>query len=338
MRRPIAIDLSADGAPRDPLARLEGELARSLVGEGLLAPAELDEARARQRALGGRLATCLLELGLADEVRLRGLCGRLLRVPTALPADVAAAPPTILACVDPELALRFRVIPYARSGSALLLATAEPWRLPLLDSLAARAGGPISPRFLDEAPLARLLGRLYAAPVDPRHLAEPPPRRRALALRPRAAAAEAPPAELLSETGFEALYQRGAGAGPAPPSGPPEPTRDGVEPPEPAPARPGGRPAPLRARLDPAQLAPLADLDAARAALAGAGDVEQVGWLLARVALAARGGAHRGSGLDAGALLAFAAEAGATLERLAREARQAAPAASRRTPGSGLGR
>jgi hypothetical protein len=265
-RRPIEIDLTEESGPRDPLARLERELARALLDEGSLTAAELEEARARQASAGGRLTTCLLELGLADDVRLRGLCGRLLRVPTALPGDVEAAAPALLARVERDAAVRFGVVPYARSGNALLVATSEPWRLPLLDSLAARAGIPIEPRFLDEAPLARLLGHLYGAPVAERFRAEPaPPRRGRSTPRPRlAAAADAPPpAELMSETGFAALYQSGRAAAS---------TR--------APSAWG------RVRLDPARLRPLAPLDDARAALAAAGDAVQVGWLLARFALA----------------------------------------------------
>jgi hypothetical protein len=205
----------------------------------------------------------------------------------------------------------------------------------------------VEPRFLDEGPLARLLGQLYGAAVEPRFAAGLPPLRPGRpSPRARAAAAaeSTPPPELMTETGFAALYERGAaGAG----ASSPRPQRASAAP-EAAGAAPEARAVRdtvalargagaqvRRARLDPARLRPLASLDEARSALAAAGDAEQVAWLLARVALGAR----------ADELAAFAAEAIAALARVAADARQASvdstrppSGVSRRTPGTGTGR
>ena len=211
-QRPIAIDLGEEPEPTDPLERAELELRRRLEGEGRILPEELNEAQERQEAAGGRLSTALWELGLVDEVRLRSLGAQIFGVPPALPGDVAHAPADVVRLLDREFVRSYRVASFARNREVVLVATAEPWRLPLLDSIGSRLGCRVEPRFLDEAPLARLLGELYDLPVDERFQAEPP--KRVAAVQP----AEAPPdtddeesgvfgssSQLMSETSFEAI-------------------------------------------------------------------------------------------------------------------------------------
>jgi len=318
-QRPIAIELEGEAEPSDPLGRAEYALVQRLESEGRVLAAELAEARARQETAGGRLSTALWELGLVDEIRLRTLGADVFGVPPALPGDVANAPEEVTALLDREFVTTYRVVPFARNREVLLVATAEPWRLPLLDSIGSRLGCRVEPRFLDEAPLGRLLGELYGLHVDDRFAAEP---RKRQAAAPVASASAGSPEEessvfgssdqLMSQTSFDAIYQSGddplvaedeaalpAADSPALPSpvqslpiptpAPTAATNAGEVIPEAAPAE---SPA-IRLldgleswdpRYDTRRAAPLG-LEESRAALTTAADVHQLGWVLARHAL-----------------------------------------------------
>jgi len=310
-QRPIAIELDSEAEPSDPLGRAEFGLRQRLEGDGRVHPKELTEALERQEGAGGRLSTALWELGLVDEVRLRTLGAELFGVPPALPGDVASAPEDVIGLLEREFVSTYRVAPFARNREVLLVATAEPWRLPLLDSIGSRLGCRVEPRFLDEAPLARLLGELYGLPVDERFSAEP---------RKRQAAAPTPAdtprstdeksgvfgstSQLMSETSFEAIYHRGDSqpAGGASPADEPAPTAEALPSaaPAPSPTLPipcdaDPLPAPARsralrlldtieswdARYDTRRAAPLG-LEESREALATTADAHQLGWVLAR--------------------------------------------------------
>jgi hypothetical protein len=246
----------------------------------------MNEARGRQNAAGGRLSTALWELGLAEEVRLRSLGAEIFRVPPALPDDVSRAPEEVTRLLDREFVETYRVVPFARNRQTLLVATSEPWRLPLLDSIGSRLGCRVEPRFLDEAPLHRLLAAIYGLPVDERFSKEPCKRR--VSATPDAAASTASAessvfgstSQLMSETAFEEIYR----AEDAPPS--PQPIEA-----DPALDTPESRDTEVTRlldaidtwdpRYDTGRAAPLG-LEEARAALAIAADPHQLGWVLVR--------------------------------------------------------
>ena len=109
------------------------------------------------------------------------------------------------------------MIPFARpegADGAVLLATAEPWRLALFEDLERRARCRFAPRFLDERPLALALERLLEIPADPRHHVQPRRRRseavaaaNAERARVQAEVKKEEP-ELMSESAFEEFHQR----------------------------------------------------------------------------------------------------------------------------------
>ena len=202
---------SAHGAPRTPLERFEQALGERLMADGSVAAGALDAARRRMHRRGGRLTTCLLELGLVEEAPLGAACSALLGVPLAGEAEVAAARPEIRAVLSRTLVTELRVVPFARSGRALLVATMEPWRAALFEDLGSRTGLAVEPRFLDEGPLARVLERDFGIPAAPRF--KRPPRRRPRARPPRAAGDGKPDdtaldgdplADAVCEVGYEA--------------------------------------------------------------------------------------------------------------------------------------
>jgi len=201
-----AIDLEEDRRPRTPRARFEQRLGERLLADERATLEELREAGARARKHGIRLSTALWELGLVDEAPLRRLCAELLRVPAVPLQDVVQGAEQLDVLPAAEQ-VELRVIPFARRGPTLWIATAEPWRLALLDDLGRRAGGRSESRFLDEGPLALALEALHGVPADPRFRETPRRRRPATAAAGSEAPVEPEP-ELMSETQFDRLYQR----------------------------------------------------------------------------------------------------------------------------------
>ncbi len=191
-----------------PLERLEQVLGEQLLREKWLTFEQLAKAHAHQREHGGRLSTCLWEIGLATEEELRNLLGQHLDVPCAAPAaveeGVRALPRPLLAA---EAVAGARAIPFRLRQDAVLVATSEPWRLALFDDLAERMHLRVEPCFLDEAPLARLLEALFRVAAHPRFHAEPRLRR-----APREAEKPGddpfPDEELLSDSSFRRSFDR----------------------------------------------------------------------------------------------------------------------------------
>jgi hypothetical protein len=230
-----------------PRSLLERYLSEKLVKEGLLTTEQLAEARAVQARRIVSLTAAITHLGLVDGARLRRLCSRLVGTPSVNPGDVGRAEPDALALLPREFAAEFQVIPFARRGETLFVATAEPWQLPVLAEIGARTGLRVAARFVEDAAIERLLEVLYG--IEQRRPCPPeagdafgpqgmvPPATRQRASAPASApdalplieltASPAPEAteeseELMSETTFAAIYQDAAwrsGAPSLPPAG-----------------------------------------------------------------------------------------------------------------------
>lgn len=194
---------------RTPLERMETGLVRALEEGGLLAPPLLAEARAADPEL--RLSTRLWSLGIVTEDELRCAFASFLRVPCASIEAIRAGAHELAGRIREEDAVRARVVPVATREGRLMAATAEPWRLALLEDLGERIGRTVIACFLDEAPLARLLEDVYGLRADERFTRTPELRTRALVRDAAGAGAEddaEPAAELMSETWFDRMYHR----------------------------------------------------------------------------------------------------------------------------------
>ncbi len=208
-----AIDLDERPPPKTPEERFERALGDRVLEAGLVTADELKEAARHRKARGVRLSTALHALGLMDEVRLRKVCGEVLKTPALPGRDVVAGARELGDVLPVEDAVSLRVIPFAKVQGTLLIATAEPWRLALLDDLASRTRLEVKARFLDEGPLALALEELHEVPADPQFHEEPARRERAApaavarTTRERAAQREET-SELMSESTFDELYRR----------------------------------------------------------------------------------------------------------------------------------
>ena len=90
-----------------------GEL---LIEAGVTTAAQVDRALGAQVMLGGRIGTCLVELGIIDLDGLANALGYQLKFPAALSKHFEHADPGLQASLRPELAERFMAIPLQRVG------------------------------------------------------------------------------------------------------------------------------------------------------------------------------------------------------------------------------
>lgn len=144
-----------------------GEL---LIREGLITPAELEEALKAQVIFGGRLGTNLIEMGLLEEDDIARVLSRKLKVPFIEPAELMEIPQQVLALLPRELAERHKAIPLRLEGRRLTLAMTNPADLPAVDEIAFRTGLIIRPVVAPELRLIQALEKHYQVARDLRFI------------------------------------------------------------------------------------------------------------------------------------------------------------------------
>ena len=134
-----------------------GEL---LLREKRITPVQLQEAMAHQRSSGGRLGLCLVKLGLVKDDEITQVLSRQYGVP-AIALGSFELDPAIVGLVPVETAVKYLVIPVARSGSALTLAMADPTNVFAMDDIKFMTGLQIEPVVASEMALREAIARYY---------------------------------------------------------------------------------------------------------------------------------------------------------------------------------
>jgi len=98
---------------------------RFLVEQGKLTPERVEKAVEMQRLVGGRLGTCMLELGVISEPALLEALGQFRMTQTASADKLREIPSELLKMVPPKLARRYRVVPIEHKGNTLILASTD---------------------------------------------------------------------------------------------------------------------------------------------------------------------------------------------------------------------
>ena len=206
-----SLSLAGESAPpRSPLDRLEADLAAALVRSGILSEDQLAEVGAAAADQGDRLSTRLWLLGFATEEELRLAFAQCLKIPCANLETIRTSVSENADMLSEADVREFRIAPIARRKDAVLVATAEPWRLALLDDIGDKLRQPVVPCFLDEVPLARLLEAVYGIEAPERFRTTPELRTRRLVVDETEGAGEETAEqedELMSETSFDRMYQ-----------------------------------------------------------------------------------------------------------------------------------
>jgi len=115
------------------------DVGKLLVREGRLTEAEIAQADAHVRQVGGSLSAALVALGLVDDEEIAAMLSKTYRVPP-VNLEGVTVDPAVLRRVPAEVARKYQVIPLARFGPVVTLAMADPTNLFAVDDVRYRTG------------------------------------------------------------------------------------------------------------------------------------------------------------------------------------------------------
>ncbi|HVQ12529.1 MAG TPA: ATPase, T2SS/T4P/T4SS family, partial [Vicinamibacterales bacterium] len=150
----------------EPLRAKKGRaLGEILVEQNTLTQDQLREAIERQQRSRKRLGEILMELGFADaDSVLDGLSAQLGVPPTRVNSFTVT--PEALTCLSERIARKYTAVPMLKTGSTLVVATANPRDLQALDDLRFAAGCEIQTMIALESELLQALESFYGNPFN----------------------------------------------------------------------------------------------------------------------------------------------------------------------------
>lgn len=149
--------------------KLDKKLGQLLVEKGRITGEQLIRAIQSQRALGGRIGTCLLEMEVLDEDELLLALEEQLRVPSAGIEDLRAIDPEVLQLVPGRMATRFEAVPFSADESTLHIATLHVRHLAFLDELRYLTNRKVVPHIANEVRIFEALQRHYRVELPKRY-------------------------------------------------------------------------------------------------------------------------------------------------------------------------
>jgi type IV pilus assembly protein PilB len=145
-----------------------GEL---LVAQGAIDALQLASALSHQQRWGGRLGRSIVAMGFLREEAILATVGAQLGVPVIELGD-RTIPPAVLRLLPQRLIRQRRVLPIGRVGhgqrGTVVVATADPFDLCVLDELAFAVGRGVRPVLAAEDDLTRAIARLLDGVTLPR--------------------------------------------------------------------------------------------------------------------------------------------------------------------------
>jgi type II secretion system (T2SS) protein E len=147
-----------------PAVRL-GEL---LVDSGIISREQLSDALQHQRSHGGRLGTCLVELGFVDDKTLTATLAKQLSIPSTTASQLEKCDAFAVKLVPPPMAERLRCVPIRQDGDKLWVAMADPTDRQALGELSKHTGKQVRPMVAPELLLQYALEKYYKVKRKPR--------------------------------------------------------------------------------------------------------------------------------------------------------------------------
>ncbi len=148
-----------------PPAQKLGEL---LVDAGVISRPQLSDALSHQRQYGGRLGTCLVELGLVDDRTLAGILAKQLNIPSATAAQLEKCEAFAIKLVPPSVAERLRAVPIRQDGDKLWVVMADPTDKQAVGELSKASGKQVRAMVAPELLVQYALERYYKVKRKPR--------------------------------------------------------------------------------------------------------------------------------------------------------------------------
>ena len=136
-----------------------GEL---LIREKLISVQQLQEALQFQQAYGGRLGPNLVKLGFIKDEQILDLLSHAYGV-ASINLTKCEVAPDVLKLVKGETANRYHIIPLARAGARLTIATTDPINISALGDIEFLTGCNVEPVLASDLAMADAIAKYYPA-------------------------------------------------------------------------------------------------------------------------------------------------------------------------------
>lgn len=136
-----------------------------LLKKGLLAPEQMDEAVALQKAEGIRLDRAIIQLGFLTEHQLLEVMAEQLHLPLVNLTETTIDP-QVLRALPPKIVYRKRLVPIARHNGTLTVATSDAFDLYAIDDIRLLTGLNIQPVLAPREDIEKLIKAHYGLGGD----------------------------------------------------------------------------------------------------------------------------------------------------------------------------
>src|SRR5262245_16286810 len=138
----------------------QSRLGELLVREKLISLQQLRQAQEEQRKTGSNLGYTLAKLGYLSDGEITSFLATQYRVP-AVNLEEYEIDPEVIKLVSREVCDKHKIIPVARSGSALVVAMADPTNLHAIDDIKFLTGFNVEPVVASETGIAEAIDRTF---------------------------------------------------------------------------------------------------------------------------------------------------------------------------------
>jgi type IV pilus assembly protein PilB len=139
---------------------MSSRLGELLVKESIISAAQLKQALEHQKQHGGRLGTCLVNMGLVSDEDITAVLSRQYGVPS-INLKFYEVDPAVIKLVPQETAVRYQVIPLSRVGSVLTIAMTDPTNVFAMDDIKFMTGFNVEPVVASESAISEAIHKFY---------------------------------------------------------------------------------------------------------------------------------------------------------------------------------
>jgi type IV pilus assembly protein PilB len=139
---------------------MSSRLGEILVKDSLISADQLKQALDYQKKNGGRLGTCLVNLGLVSDDDITAVLSRQYGVPS-INLKFYEVDPTVIKLVPQETAVRYQIVPLSRVGSTLTIAMTDPTNVFAMDDIKFMTGFNVEPVVASETAISEAIHKFY---------------------------------------------------------------------------------------------------------------------------------------------------------------------------------
>ena len=139
---------------------MKARIGELLIKERRITVAQLEQALIYQKVNGGRLGLNLVKLGFIKEEEILGLLSTIYGVASINLARFEIAP-DVLRLIRGETANRYQIVPLAKRGTTLTIATTDPTNSFALDDIKFLTGFDVEPILASDEAMANAIAKYY---------------------------------------------------------------------------------------------------------------------------------------------------------------------------------